>query len=354
MNPTTENTAAEPTARFLRAARQLDVDMTPIWFMRQAGRYMAEYRAIREKYTMLETINTPELAAEITLQPINAFEMDAAIIFADILPPLIGMGLDLTFEKGVGPVISNPIEKTYDVDMLATPPALETMPATMEAIKLVVAELEPKNIPLIGFAGAPFTLATYAIEGGSSKNHAKTKQFMYQEPAAWARLMNKLVTIQADYLLAQVNAGASALQIFDSWAGALSKLDYIRYVFPYTQQLIGMLGRAGVPIINFSTRTSAYIDVVAGAGGDVVGVDWQLPLEQAWDMIGEEQAIMGNLDPILLLAPWRELKAHIDDILEAAGGRNGHIFNLGHGILPQTEPDMVRRVVDYVHEQTST
>jgi uroporphyrinogen decarboxylase len=279
--------------------------------------------------------------------------MDAAIIFADILSPLMGMGLELSFGTGSGPVISNPIHNPNDVDKLTTPAAAATMPATIEAIKLVVDELKPKNIPLIGFGGAPFTLAAYAIEGSSSKNHTKTKQFMYHEPAAWAKLMNKLVAIQTDFLLAQAQAGASALQVFDSGAGVLSKLDYIRYVFPYTQQLIAQLGRAGVPIINFSTGTSAYLDVVAGAGGDVIGVDWQLPLEQAWDMLGEEQAIMGNLDPAWLLAPWSELKNQVDTVLEAANGRHGHIFNLGHGVLPQTEPDTVRRVVDYVHEQTN-
>lgn len=335
--------------RFLRAAHRLPVDCTPIWLMRQAGRYMAEYRAIRAKYSMLEVINTPELACEVTLQPLKAFDLDAGIIFADILPPLIGMGLDLNFVKGVGPVIHNPICTTYDVDILATPPATETMPATLEAIQLVTAELGDKT-PLIGFAGAPFTLATYAIEGGGSKVHAKTKAFMYTEPAAWTRLMDKLVTIQADYLIAQARAGAKALQVFDSWAGAVSKRDYVRYVLPFNQKLFQMLGRAGVPLINFSTRTSSFLDVVAQAGGDVVGVDWQLPLDEAWEMVGDERAVMGNLDPVLLLGPWRELKPHVDEILEAADGRVGHIFNLGHGILPSTPTDMVKRLVDYVHE----
>jgi uroporphyrinogen decarboxylase len=336
----------------LTACRREETPVTPVWFMRQAGRYMAEYRAIREKYSMLETIRTPELAAEITLQPINALGVDAAIIFADILPPLIGMGLELSFEAGHGPVIHNPIKRPYDVDILATPPASATLAPTLEAIKLVTAELAPQNIPLIGFAGAPFTLASYAIEGGGSRDYAKAKSFMYHEPAAWARLMNKLVTVQGDYLLAQAKAGAQALQVFDSWAGALSESDYRRYVLPYNKALFAMLGRAGVPIINFSTRTSGYLELVASAGGDVVGVDWQLPLDKAWAKLAPTQAIMGNLDPILLLAPWRELRPHIDEILQAANGRAGHIFNLGHGILPQTPVEMVRRVVEYVHEQT--
>ncbi len=350
--PTAASTQAEPTSRFLRACHRLPVDATPIWFMRQAGRYMPEYRALREKHTMLEAIGTPEIAAEITLQPINAFGMDAAIIFADILPPLIGMGLELTFEKGVGPVIHNPIQRTFDVDILATPPAELHLQATLDAIALVRRELESRNVPLIGFAGAPYTLASYAIEGGGSKNHDKVKTFMYAEPAAWTRLMDKLVTVQADYLLKQAQAGAQALQVFDSWAGILSRYDYERYILPFNQKLFTMLEQANVPVINFSTRTSAYLELVASTGGDVVGVDWQLPLDEAWSKLGAEQAIMGNLDPILLLAPWRELKAHIDLILEAAHGRVGHIFNLGHGILPMTPVENVRRVVDYVQEQT--
>ncbi len=343
----------ESTATFISACKSLPVDHTPIWLMRQAGRYMAEYRAIREKHSMLDVINTPELAAQITLQPLEAFDFDAAIIFADILPPLIGMGLMLDFVPGKGPQIDNPITTTYDIDRLGAPPAEENMPATLETIRLVAAELESRNIPLIGFAGAPFTLASYAIEGGSSKNYAKTKTLMYTEPAAWQRLMNKLVTVVGDYLLKQAKAGAAALQVFDSWAGALSALDYVRYVQPYNRKLFDMLGRANVPLLSFSTGTSAYLETVAAAGGDVISVDWRLPLDIAWQKIGQRRAIQGNLDPITLLGPWRELKPRIDDILERAGGRPGHIFNLGHGILPPTPIDTVRRLVDYVHEQST-
>jgi uroporphyrinogen decarboxylase len=343
----------EPTSRFLRACRKLPIDMTPVWFMRQAGRYMEEYRAIRAQYSMLETINTPELAAEITMQPINAFNFDAAIIFSDILPPLVGMGLDLEFVKGVGPRINQAITTTRDVDMLATPPAEQIMGGTLAAIKLVVAELEPRGIPLIGFAGAPFTLASYAIEGGGSKNYAKAKAFMVSEPAAWKRLMNKLVTVQADYMIKQVKAGASALQLFDSWAGhALSQQDYIRYVQPYNTALFKKLEQAGVPVINFSTGTSSYLPDVAACGGDVIGVDWHMPLDWAWNQIGHDRAIQGNLDPVALLSPWRELKVRIDDVLDRAGGRPGHIFNLGHGIFPNVPVDNVRRTVDYVHEKS--
>ena len=342
----------EPTAPFLRACHALPVDRTPIWLMRQAGRYMAEYRAIREKYSILEVIRTPELAAEVTLQPINAFDFDAAIIFADILPPLVGMGFELEFIKGVGPRIHNPIRTTYDIDILAVPPATMTMPHTLEAIRLVTAELKPRHIPLIGFAGAPFTLASYAIEGGGSKHYTKTKALMYSEPAAWKRLMDKLVTVQADYLIQQAKAGASALQVFDSWAGGVSKHDYMRYIQPYNTKLFKMLKRAGVPTINFSTKTSSYIEEVASCGGDVIGVDWQLPLDEMWARIGHDRPIQGNLDPVALLAPWRELKARVDDVLARAAGRPGHIFNLGHGIFPNTPIDNVRRLVDYVREQT--
>jgi uroporphyrinogen decarboxylase len=321
--------------------------------MRQAGRYMAEYRAIRAKHSMLDVINTPELAAQVTLQPIDTFGFDAAIIFADILPPLIGMGLELEFAKGEGPVIHNPLTTTYDIDLLATPPAEETMPATLKAVELVAAELKPRGVPLIGFAGAPFTLASYAIEGGGSKSYAKVKALMYGEPAAWKRLMTKLVTVQADYLLKQVKAGASALQLFDSWVGlALGRQDYARFVAPYNRQLFELLAPAGVPVINFSTGTAAYLADVAACGGDVVGVDWRLPLDQAWQQIGEARAIQGNLDPVALLAPWRELRYQIDDLLTRAAGRPGHIFNLGHGILPNTPVETVQRVVEYMREKT--
>jgi uroporphyrinogen decarboxylase len=322
--------------------------------MRQAGRYMEEYRAIRTRHTILDLIRTPELAAEVTLQPLSRINFDAAIIFADILPPLIGMGLKLEFVKGEGPLIENPLTTTYDIDMLATPPAAETLAPTLEAIKLVKHELEARNIPLIGFAGAPFTLASYAIEGSGSKNYIKTKSLMYAEPAAWKRLMLKLVTVQADYLLAQAKAGASALQIFDSWAGsALSQQDYRRFVQPYNRLLIETVQRAGVPIINFSTGTSSYIQDVVATGGDVIGVDWRMPLGWYWEQIGPGKAIQGNLDPVALLAPWRELRYQVDGVLNEAAGRPGHIFNLGHGIFPQTPVENVQRVVEYVHEQSA-
>ncbi len=358
--------APEPQAPFLRACRGLPTPYTPIWLMRQAGRYMPEYRAIRARYSMLEIIRTPELAAEVTLQPIRKFGFDAAIIFADILPPLIGMGLQLEFAKGEGPRILNPITRPYDVDRLATPPAEETMGATLEAIRLVTRELESwgpsghGGVPLIGFAGAPFTLASYAVEGEGSKTYSRVKAFMYREPAAWRRLMNKLVTVQGDYLIKQAQAGAAALQVFDSWAGlALSKQDYVRFVQPYNKALFDMLKRASVPVINFSTGTAAYLDEVAACGGDVLGVDWRMPLDWCWEQIGRSRPIQGNLDPAALLAPWRELKYQIDDLLARARGDGaqtapiGHIFNLGHGIYPNTPEENVQRLVDYVREKTA-
>ncbi len=342
-------------AAFLLACRRQPAPHTPIWLMRQAGRFMHEYRAVRAQHSMLEVITTPELAAEVTLQPVDAFGMDAAIIFADILPPLMGMGLHLDFVPGKGPVFDNPLRSTRDIDRLAVPPAEETVLAhTLQAIRLVSAELTPRGIPLIGFAGAPFTLASYAIEGGGSKNYATCKALMMSEPTAWRHLMEKLVTVQADYLLKQVEAGASALQVFDSWAGnALSQQDYLRYVQPYNRELFRRLQAAGVPVINFSAGTAPYIAAVAACGGDVIGVDWRMPLDWFWAQIGPDKAIQGNLDPVALLAPWPELQARIDDVLQRAAGRNGHIFNLGHGILPNTPRDNVRRLIEYVHEHTT-
>jgi uroporphyrinogen decarboxylase len=315
---------------------------------------MEEYRAIRARKTMLELIDSPELAAEITLQPLAHFDFDAAILFADILPPLRGMGLELVYAEGDGPVFPKPLSKPYDIDLLATPPAAESMAGTLKAIRIVAAELAPRGIPLLGFAGAPFTLACYAIEGGASKNFAKTKSLMHREPAAWKRLMTKLVSVQADYLQEQIRAGAAGVQIFDSWAGqALGVQDYVEYVQPFNRTLIESVAKLHVPIINFSTGTAGYLEEVAECGGDVISVDWRIPLDRAWQRIGYSKPIQGNLDPAALLAPWTELQVRVDDVLRRAAGRPGHIFNLGHGILPTTPVDNVRRLVDYVHTQTA-
>lgn len=345
----------EPTAPFLRACRRLPAERTPVWLLRQAGRYQPEYRALRERHSMLELIRTPELAAQVTLLPVDAFGVDAAIVFADILPPLVGMGLDLDFVQGDGPRIGNPISTPRDVDLLATPPADETMPGTLEAIRIVRRELEARDVPVIGFAGAPFTLASYAIEGGTSRDFTKTKAFMLSEPAAWRRLLGKLVTVQADYLLAQAAAGAQALQVFDSWAGrALGREDYLRYVAPYNRELYGKVAAAGVPVVNFSLGVGAYLEDAADCGGDVVGLDWSLPLDEAWERVGFDRPVQGNLDPAALLAPWRELRFRIDDVLERAAGRPGHVFNVGHGLTPRTPVDSVRRLVEHVRERTSS
>ncbi len=353
-DPLPADTDVEPTSVFLRACRGLPVERTPVWLLRQAGRYQPAYRAIRERHSMLEVIRTPELAAQVTLLPIEAFGLDAAIVFSDILPPLVGMGLDLDFVKGDGPRIGNPIATRRDVDLLGTPPAEETMSGTLEAIRIVRRELEPRDVPVIGFAGAPFTLASYAIEGGTSKDFAATKAFMLSEPAAWKRLLGKLVTVQADYLLAQAAAGAQALQVFDSWAGrALGREDYLRYVAPHNRELFAKVAAAGVPVVNFSLGVGAYLAEAAACGGDVVGLDWSLPLDEAWERVGFDRPVQGNLDPAALLAPWRELRFRIDDVLERAAGRPGHVFNVGHGLTPQTPVDNVRRLVEHVREQTS-
>ncbi|MBI1258934.1 MAG: uroporphyrinogen decarboxylase [Chloroflexi bacterium] len=334
-------------SRFLRACRREPVDATPIWLMRQAGRYMSEYRALRERYSILEMIKTPELACEVTLQPMKAFDLDAAIIFADILPPLAGMGLELDFVRGEGPVIYNPIRCAADVDRLEVRPPEESLSFTLEAIKLARAELG--DTPLIGFSGAPFTLACYAIEGESSKHHLQTKLLMWREPEIWHRLMSKFAEVAGQYLLAQARAGAQALQLFDSWVGDLSPGDYATYVLPYSQQALEIAAQSGVPIIHFGTNTSGMLDLIQAAGGDVIGVDWRIDLATAWKGLGE-RAIQGNLDPLALFAPWDELKVQAQRVLDQAGGKPGHIFNLGHGILPETPIENVRRLVDFVHE----
>jgi uroporphyrinogen decarboxylase len=346
--------SAEPTSVFLRACRGLPTERTPVWLLRQAGRYMPEYRALREKHSMLELIRSPELAAEVTLLPVDAFGVDAAIVFSDILPPLVGMGLDLDFVQGDGPRIGRPIASARDVDLLGTPPAEETMAGTLGAIALVRAELEPRDVPVIGFAGAPFTLASYAIEGGTSRDFSRTRAFMLSEPAAWKRLLTKLVTVQVDYLVAQAGAGAQALQVFDSWAGrALGREDYLRYVAPHNRDLFAAVARTGVPVINFTLGVGAYLEDAAGCGGDVVGLDWTLPLDEAWARVGLERPVQGNLDPASLLAPWRVLEHRVDGVLDRAAGRPGHVFNVGHGVVQQTPPDNVRRLVECVRERTS-
>lgn len=340
-------------SRFLRACRREPVDATPVWLMRQAGRYMAEYRALRAQHTILELIKSPELACEVTMQPIRAFELDAAIIFADILPPLEGMGLSLEFAKGEGPVIHNPVRTLADIQSLRQPDPRESLHFTLDAIRLTRKELEPRQIPLIGFSGAPFTLASYAVEGGGSKNREKVKSLMWNEPAAWHQLMDKLATLAGEYLLAQAEAGAQALQLFDSWVGELSPADYREFVLPHSQKALELAKGAGVPLIHFGTGTSGMLPLIAEAGGDVIGVDWRIDLKEAWDKLGDSVAVQGNLDPVALFADWDALQPQVERILASVKGRPGHIFNLGHGILQHTPVETVKRLVEFVHEYTS-
>jgi uroporphyrinogen decarboxylase len=315
---------------------------------------MAEYRALREKHTILDLIKNPELACEVTLQPMNAFDLDAAIIFADILPPLEGMGLSLEFVKGEGPFLHNPIRTPADVEALRVPPPEEALGFTLEAIRLVRAKLDGRGIPLIGFSGAPFTLAAYAVEGGSSRNHDKVKGLMMSDPESWALLMEKLADLVGHYLLAQAQAGAQVLQLFDSWVGALNPADYRQYVMPYSRRSLEIASKAGVPLIHFGTDTAGFLEDIRDAGGDVIGVDWRIDLNTAWERLGNQVAVQGNLDPIALLAPWSELKARAAYVLDQAGGRPGHIFNLGHGILQNTPIDNVKRLAEFVHEYSSS
>jgi len=344
------NQADLDQSRFMRACRRQPTDTTSIWLMRQAGRYMSEYRQLRQSYGILDLIKSPELACEVTMQPINAFDLDAAIIFADILPPLVGMGLALEFVKGEGPVIHNPVRTPADIDALRTPPPEESLSFTLEAIRLARSELDNRGLPLIGFSGAPFTLAAYAVEGGSSRNFRYAKSLMMGDPVQWDRLMAKLTHVVGYYLLAQAQAGAQVLQLFDSWVGALSPEDYRRLVMPYSQKAIEIARAAGVPIIHFGTNTNGMLELIRDAGGDIIGVDWRIDLDTAWERLGSDVAIQGNLDPIALFAPWPDLRQRAQKVLDQAGRRPGHIFNLGHGILPETPVDNVRRLVDFVHE----
>ncbi len=334
--------------RFLRACRRESVDCTPVWFMRQAGRYMAEYRDLRTKHSILELCKTPELAARVTLQPIDRFPLDAAIIFADILLPLEAMGLQLEFAEGEGPVIHNPVRDRAGVDRLKMIDGDE-LQYVAEAVAVARRMLNGR-VPLIGFAGAPFTLASYAIEGGSSRNYVLTKQMMYREPEAWHRLMDKLARVVVGYLRRQIKAGAQAIQIFDSWVGCLSAGDYAEYVMPHVQLIFDGLKHEGVPMIHFGTGTTAILGAMRKAGGTVMGVDWRVPLDDAWATVGHDIAVQGNLDPVALFGPPHEIERRVEDILRRAGGRPGHIFNLGHGILPQTPVDHVAATIEMVHK----
>jgi uroporphyrinogen decarboxylase len=336
--------------RFLRACRREPVDCTPVWFMRQAGRYMPEYRALREKHSMLTLCHTPELAVEITLQPVKALGVDAAILFSDLLLPLAPLGIPFDFKAGEGPVIETVVRSAADVARLRRFEPREELKAVLDAIRMVRRELDGK-VPLIGFGGAPFTLASYAIEGGHSANFAATKSLMYREPETWHQFASLLAVLMADYLCAQVEAGVQAVQVFDSWIGALDEADYRELVLPHMRTLFYGLREVGVPIIHFGTGASHLLEAIREAGGDVIGLDWRTPLDEGWRRL-PDVAVQGNLDPTALLAPRERLLARVDDILRRAAGRPGHIFNLGHGILPMTPVENVKAVVEHVHETT--
>lgn len=335
-------------SRFLDACRRRPTDVRPVWFMRQAGRYMKQYREVRAKHSILEICKRPDLAAQVTLQPVEILDVDAAIIFADLLLPVEPMGLKLEFKAGEGPVIDNPVRTSHDVDTLSTSNT-DDLGYVGESIQIVARALTGK-VPVIGFVGAPFTVASYMIEGGASRHFLNTKRMMYQEETLWRRLMGKLVDVLAPFAVLQVAAGARAIQVFDSWVGALGADDYVRYVAPYSRALIERIRSSGVPVIHFGTGAGGYFRELHAAGGDVMGVDWRLNIDQAWVDISYRSAIQGNLDPAALFAPLPELKQKVHELLKRTGTRPGHIFNLGHGILPETPVDNVRAVVQMVRE----
>jgi uroporphyrinogen decarboxylase len=337
------------TDRFLRACRREPVDATPVWFMRQAGRSFAAYRALRERYGILELAKTPELCAEVTLMPVRELGVDAAVLFADIMLPLEPLGVALRIEPEIGPIIERPIRSAAQVDALASfDPAQVSF--TLDAISLVRRELDGRAA-VIGFSGAPFTLACYLVEGRPSRDYALAKAFMYREPAAWHRLMERLSTMVAAYLRAQVDAGAQVVQLFDSWVGGLGPAEYAEFVQPHVRRIFAALD--GVPTIHFGTSTAALLELMAAAGGDLIGVDHRVSLADAWRRIGPERGIQGNLDAARLLAGWEATEAGARIVIDEAADRRGHVFNLGHGVLPDTDPELLRRLVDFVHEQTS-
>jgi uroporphyrinogen decarboxylase len=334
-------------SRFLKACRREHVDVTPVWFMRQAGRYMQEYRTLRSQYSLLEICRTPDLATEVTLQPIRRLEVDAAILFSDLLLPLAPMGLPFDFVKGEGPQIERPIDGPADIERLRVFEPRQALGYVLDAIRQIQKELN-QRVPLIGFAGAPFTLASYAIEGGHSNNFAKTKSLMYGHPEDWHRLCEKLSRVVADFLVAQIDAGVDVVQVFDSWVGALDATDYREFALPHTRAIFDAIGTR-VPTIHFGTGTSTILEELRDAGGDVIGVDWRIPIDAAWERIGTTHAVQGNLDPTLLLGPPARMLQQTDAVLRRIGGRPGHIFNLGHGILPSTPVEHVQMLAHYVH-----
>ncbi len=349
--PEAASTADDPTARFLRACRGLPVDRTPVWFMRQAGRYLPEYRELRGDRDILETCKDAEQVVEITLQPLRRMPLDAAIVFSDIMVPLAAIGVPVRIEPGRGPVVDEPLRSRADIDGLRPLEPDADVPEALEAIRLLRGELD---VPLIGFAGAPFTLASYLVEGGPSKQHERTKALLFGEPDTWDALMARLAGIVVSHLTAQVDAGAQALQIFDSWVGALHPAAYRGSVAPHMRRLFEALEPLGVPLIHFGVGTGELLADMAGAGGDVMGIDWRTPLGEGWARVGGPgvRSVQGNLDPAVLLASEEALERETRAILASAAGRDGHVFNLGHGVLPSTPVERLQRVVDLVHSQT--
>ncbi|MFI6088757.1 uroporphyrinogen decarboxylase [Streptomyces sp. NPDC051218] len=343
-------TDAVKDSAFMKACRREPVPHTPVWFMRQAGRSLPEYRKVREGTAMLESCMMPELVTEITLQPVRRHKVDAAIYFSDIVVPLKAIGIDLDIKPGIGPVVANPIRSRADLAQLRdlTP---DDVRYVTEAIGMLTAELG--STPLIGFAGAPFTLASYLVEGGPSRNHEHTKALMYGDPQLWADLLDRLAEITGAFLKVQIEAGASAVQLFDSWVGALAPADYRRSVMPASQKVFDAVASYGVPRIHFGVGTGELLDLMGEAGADVMGVDWRVPMDEAVRRVGPGKALQGNLDPAVLFSTREAIEAKTDEVLDAASGLEGHIFNLGHGVLPSTDPDALTRLVEHVHTRTA-
>src|SRR6266571_312426 len=340
-------------ARFLAASDHRQPDATPIWFMRQAGRCLAQYRELRKRYDILTMAKTPELCAQVTLMPVEQFGVDGAVLYADIMLPLESMGISFEIQPDIGPIIHNPVRSMQGVEALRIIDAEEATPYVLEAIRLVHRELEGKQA-VIGFSGAPFTLACYLIEGSPSRDYGLAKSLMYGQPEVWDALMDKLTEVVSRYLVAQIQAGVDVVQLFDSWVGALSPSAYKRFVQPYTQRIFEAVKKTGTPSIHFGTGTASLLELMAEAGGDIISVDWRMTLDDAWARIGYERGIQGNLDPTLLLTPWDVVEQGMLDVLRQAQHRPGHIFNLGHGVLAPTNLDVLRRLVDAVHEITAS
>jgi uroporphyrinogen decarboxylase len=347
-----QNLLATPAGRLLAACRLEPADCTPVWFMRQAGRCLADYRKLREQYDILTMTRTPELCAQVTRMPVDVLGVDGAVLYADIMLPLFGMGVPFSIDPGIGPIVHAPVRDRAAIDALRIVEAESATPELFETIRLLRRDLGDRAA-LIGFAGAPYTVASYLIEGRPSRDHARAKSLMYGDPALWQRLMEKLTEVTIRYLRAQVAAGVQVVQLFDSWMGDLGRREYQRHVLPHATRIFAALREEGVPTIHFGTGTVGLLEQMAEAGPDLVSVDWRVPLDEAWRRIGDDKGIQGNLDPAVLLTPMEVVREHAAEVLAAAGGRPGHIFNLGHGVLPDTPSDQLRQLVEFVHQETA-